>query len=152
MHKYFHTKLACSQRWIRTYIQCIHHSVIRAFISIQLADKAVKYLIDSYKLLLLIVRFNAFTHTHTHTHTDTMSLDGKGTFAVCCLEVAGCTPACCSSSLCMVDYVKRINSTTTKCNFFLLLHRMTWFWCSSDIDLLASLVLLESITTSDTII
>ena len=46
-----YTKPVCSLRQI----QCIHHSVIHVFISVQPADKVVEYMINSYKLLVLMV-------------------------------------------------------------------------------------------------
>ena len=51
-HKNFHTKIARSQRQMHI---CIHHSVINVFKSIQPAYKTEEYLIDSYKLLVLIL-------------------------------------------------------------------------------------------------
>ena len=83
-HKDVHTILACSQRQMHRYIQCVHYSITRVFLSIQPADKAVEYIIDSYKLILLRVRLNINTHTrtharthaHTHTHTHIAWLPG----------------------------------------------------------------------------
>ena len=51
-HRIFHIKLACSQRQMRT----VHTTLSYTCISMQPAHKAVKYLINSHKLLLLIGR------------------------------------------------------------------------------------------------
>ena len=61
--------------------------------------------------------------------SDTLSSDGKGTFAVYCL-------------LCMVDYIKRKNEIIFSQNDVILMFFM---------HLLASLVLSESVNTSDTV-
>ena len=56
---------------MHTCIHCIglHHSAGHVFISIQPAAKAVEYLTDSCKLLLLTVsRIQTTTHTHARTH------------------------------------------------------------------------------------
>ena len=54
---------------MRTFMQCIHHSVIHLFKSIQPADKAVEYLTDSYKLLTLIENNNKNSNNNTHNTT-----------------------------------------------------------------------------------